>query len=600
MREEQYLTEKHYLVCSKGILPKKVKVTSQTSTTFSGHKAATMMDRQLENNFICLGATAFGAGVAAGLAAFAAACCIPGPGWVVAAIIGVAILAAVGIAMYLCKCAASSRIWTLQSPISSVENKPTLLLSSILTCPAQGGTVTPKETFWAAFGSVALNNLLHIANFAFGFLAGRGMGAIGLQGWGAATAASGAGAGTGAAVMTGLRAAGSAFLQTAKKELAEQFTLRGFGSLIRARQWLCVTLRGLGIAGGYYNQYTIWSDDTKTLPQKLLASGAGLILDIFAAKGASLSCFPAGTKVHTQNGLADIEKLRVGDMVLTFNEEMKELEYKPIVAVHQRHTLQMLSLELPTGETLDVTPEHRFYSNGEWIEAGDLREGDTLQLRSGIFTTITSIETLPRVQKVYNFDVADNENYYVSRDGILVHNGYSTYRNNGAMIDDASLESGFKHIDDIELNGAGAVKYSGKGIVGCHNHNKFMKQTVGEGGRIEIIKIEDTNVPGVKNVTYKVRTVDKRGDLVEPPEFVGQNGGKIQQKTTYDPDIYSDDTMKDLGYDAFKDAMDNNNFYPDQARTFRGVADGKVISGHYKVVNGEKVISSWWFEATPI
>ncbi|MGK6341275.1 HNH endonuclease [Chryseobacterium sp. DT-3] len=36
-----------------------------------------------------------------------------------------------------------------------------------------------------------------------------------------------------------------------------------------------------------------------------------------------------------------------------------------------------------------------------------------------------SIETLPHYEKVYNFDIEGNENYYVTEDGILVHNGYN-------------------------------------------------------------------------------------------------------------------------------------------------------------------------------
>ena len=39
MEEEQYLTEKNYLVCSKGMAPKQMKVTSQNFTYMSGHLA---------------------------------------------------------------------------------------------------------------------------------------------------------------------------------------------------------------------------------------------------------------------------------------------------------------------------------------------------------------------------------------------------------------------------------------------------------------------------------------------------------------------------------------------------------------------------------
>lgn len=53
-----------------------------------------------------------------------------------------------------------------------------------------------------------------------------------------------------------------------------------------------------------------------------------LILDVFVAKGATTVCLPAGTKVQTLWGLADIEKLEVGVPVLTYTEETSEQEYK--------------------------------------------------------------------------------------------------------------------------------------------------------------------------------------------------------------------------------------------------------------------------------
>lgn len=64
-----------------------------------------------------------------------------------------------------------------------------------------------------------------------------------------------------------------------------------------------------------------------------------LILDVFAAKGATTVCFLAGTKVHTQWGLADIEKLEVGVPVRTYNEETGEKEYKKIKKVSHRMTV---------------------------------------------------------------------------------------------------------------------------------------------------------------------------------------------------------------------------------------------------------------------
>jgi hypothetical protein len=214
---------------------------------------------------------------------------------------------------------------------------------------------------------------------------------------------------------------GKQFINTAKTELIEQFTFKGF---MKAPMF-CKVLRGLGIGGAYYEQYGIWSSDKDTL-DKLKESSVSLILSVFAAKGASLVCFPAGTKVHTQNGLANIEDLFEGDLVLTYNELTKEQEFKAILKKHERFTLQMLSIELPTGEFVRVTPEHRFFCNDEWLEARDLQPGDLLHLKGGHYTTVISVETLPHYEKVYNFDIEANENYYVTEDGILVHNGYAS------------------------------------------------------------------------------------------------------------------------------------------------------------------------------
>ncbi len=418
-----------------------MKVTSQDFVTFSGDKAATELDTLKGNNFVCLGSVAFMAGAVAGIAVGICAM-IPGPGWLVAAIIAAAILAAVAIGLIKCKAAASQRIWTNTSQKFSIQEHKTLTLSSIMVCPAEGGTITAKETVWEAWGSAALTNLGHVANFAFGFLAGRG--AVGMVG-GAAGATSAAGAtGLRQTVTTFGREFGRQFANTARKELIEQFTFKGF----KNASLFCKAMRGLGIGGAYYDQYNIWSSDKDVL-EKLKDSGVSLVLGIFAAKGATLVCFPAGTKVHTPNGIQNIEDLYEGDLVLTYNETTKQQEYKPILIKHERFTQQMLSLELPTGEFVRVTPEHRFFCNDEWIEAGSLKAGDLLHLKGGDYTTVISVEVLPHYEKVYNFDIEDNENYYVTEDGILVHNGYSFNSDGTLKTINQSLDGGVHPVTGV-------------------------------------------------------------------------------------------------------------------------------------------------------
>ena len=420
MANEQYLTEAHYLTCSKGAKPVRVSVDSQKSVKFSGSLAATSKDLQTKSNFICLGAVAFGAGAAVGVVATLSACAlIPGPGWVVAAIIAAIIIAALLLAGGKCACAAATRFWLpgTTSQRSKLNGAPLLILSSQMSCPAEGGCITAQATLWEAWGRQTLTNLGHIANFAFGFLVGRGASAMVVEA-GAAASVSAAGQ-TGSQVAgTFIRSLGKNFLNTAKENLVQQFTGWNQGGLF------CRFMKGFGLYGEVKAHYDIWTDDEKSTWEKIKASGMSLILDVFAAKGATLVCFPAGTKVHTQWGLADIEKLEVGVPVLTYNEVSNRLEYKKVKKVMHRMTRRMCAMELSNGTTIEVTPEHRFFSNGEWTPIEELKVNDTLQLKDNSIVVIENKIIFPTFVEVYNLEIEDNENYYVTEEGVLVHNGY--------------------------------------------------------------------------------------------------------------------------------------------------------------------------------
>ena len=442
MANEQYLTEAHYLTCSKGAKPVRVSVDSQKSIKFSGSLAATSKDLQTKSNFICAGSVAFAAGAIAGVATFAvgACMCVPGPGWLMAAIIAAVVVGALIFAGCKCASAAATRSWlpATTSQRSKLNGAPLLTLSSQMTCPAEGGIITAQETFWEAWGTQALTNLGHISNFAFGFLVGRGGASMVAE---AGTAAAGASS-AGQAATTFARTFGKSFLNTAKENLVQQFTGWNQGGMF------CRFMKGFGLYGEVKTHYDIWTDDEKSTWEKVKESGMSLILDVFAAKGATTVCFPAGTKVHTQWGLADIEKLEVGVPVLTYNEETGEQEYKKVKKVMRRMTRRMCAMELSNGTTIEVTPEHRFFSNGEWTPIEELNVNDTLQLKDNSIVVIENKIIFPTFVEVYNLEIEDNENYYVTEEGVLVHNGCDGNKakddgHNGA--DSASSDEPFDH-----------------------------------------------------------------------------------------------------------------------------------------------------------
>lgn len=77
------------------------------------------------------------------------------------------------------------------------------------------------------------------------------------------------------------------------------------------------------------------------------------------------------------------------------------------------------------GEEIVATPTHPFYCPVKgWTDAAHLRAGDILVLVNGEYVVVEKIqhELLESPIKVYNFQVEDYHTYYVSDNGVLVHN----------------------------------------------------------------------------------------------------------------------------------------------------------------------------------
>jgi hypothetical protein len=173
---------------------------------------------------------------------------------------------------------------------------------------------------------------------------------------------------------------------------------------------------------------------------------------------------------------------------------------------------------------------------------------------------------------------------------------FAEYIRNGFKINASTLDDAFKHVDDFVPNGAGKPIFNAEKIVGCHNEVNFNAQRVSNGGRIEVISETPSGVNGVKNIEYRTLKLDNQGNPIAG-QYV--SNGTTHVKTVYDPTIFPEASMKDLGYKSFKDAIDNPTTKIDVngvPRTFEGTANGRTISGYYKEVNGEKIISTWWIK----
>lgn len=161
------------------------------------------------------------------------------------------------------------------------------------------------------------------------------------------------------------------------------------------------------------------------------AAAAAAAADLSGASssgsGRVSSCFPAGTKVFASTGLINIENIKDKDEVWSYNEETGEKELNKVIKllIHENSKEDMYEL-LINGEMLKVTEAHRFYivtdEAYDWIKVKDLKIGDKVLFINNDTYPIEDIKHHSNKETVYNLEVENNHNYYVSNNGVLVHN----------------------------------------------------------------------------------------------------------------------------------------------------------------------------------
>ena len=142
-------------------------------------------------------------------------------------------------------------------------------------------------------------------------------------------------------------------------------------------------------------------------------------------------CFPAGTKISTPNGYKNIEDIKKGDYVYSYNHDSNSIEVKKVDYLFNKRVDTLLTIKLSNGTMFSCTENHPIYCNGKYIRADELKVGDELYDMQSSTIRVESIEIRKQGNigkstksdkgvKVYNIGVEDNHNYFVS--DILVHN----------------------------------------------------------------------------------------------------------------------------------------------------------------------------------
>jgi len=131
-----------------------------------------------------------------------------------------------------------------------------------------------------------------------------------------------------------------------------------------------------------------------------------------------IPCFLAGTPILMADGSTKpIEEIKVGDKVLAYNEKTGKTQNDKVTELFIHDDVEEY---LIINGNLKVTPEHRFYNEGKWVNIGSLKVGDKLLDYKGQAQEITSIEKVKEKATVYNFEVEPSHTYFAG--GFLVHN----------------------------------------------------------------------------------------------------------------------------------------------------------------------------------
>jgi len=143
----------------------------------------------------------------------------------------------------------------------------------------------------------------------------------------------------------------------------------------------------------------------------------------------SCKCFPAGTKVATRSGSVAIEKLHVGDLVLSEDPKKGKVEQERVQAIIVRPMSSMMALKLSDGSTITVQPDHPFWVDAGrelhgkgWLKARQLHAGDRLRTASGRDVRIVRILQHAGRAVVYTLTVAHDHTFFIGDAEVLVHN----------------------------------------------------------------------------------------------------------------------------------------------------------------------------------
>ncbi|MCC7144340.1 MAG: hypothetical protein IT349_19765 [Candidatus Eisenbacteria bacterium] len=131
---------------------------------------------------------------------------------------------------------------------------------------------------------------------------------------------------------------------------------------------------------------------------------------------AGCDCLLPGSLIAMADGSKKaVEKIVVGDMVLSFNPLTRELSPSPVTKIHQPYLVDHYFV---VDGSLHASENHPVWSGNDWVAVRDLAVGSAVYAVAGA-ARVGRVERVDQATLVYNFQV-ENSTYIA--DGFIVHN----------------------------------------------------------------------------------------------------------------------------------------------------------------------------------
>jgi hypothetical protein len=140
--------------------------------------------------------------------------------------------------------------------------------------------------------------------------------------------------------------------------------------------------------------------------------------DYWPTPGGGSGCIPVGTLIDTPSGPVPIECLRPGHVLVSLNlEDGYKRVNRKVTVVSSMQSSSCVRLN----ESWLVTPTQPVRKAADWVEASNLKEGDSVVTGNGSFVSISALAVIDAPFEVFDLTTEGPDHNFIAA-GLVCHN----------------------------------------------------------------------------------------------------------------------------------------------------------------------------------